>query len=223
MAGFPGFNSFDDDIWILKLVDFVKKILFEQTRVRLIGVCFGHQIIGRALGQKVGRSEGGWEISVTPMQLTEKGRELFGVGELVSSSSCLFSFSWFCWSMLAVGRSRVVESGACSAYLQYMLTHLKKQAIHQMHQDAVYTYPPSVEHLGHSPSCHVQGMYEKKRLITTQGHPEFDGDIVTELLENRHDRGVFDDATYEDAMKRVRKHHDGVAVAAAFVRFLLEG
>ena len=61
-------------------MDFVKKILFEQKRVRLVGVCFGHQIIGRALGQKVGRSEGGWEISVTPMRLTEKGRE---VGEEV--------------------------------------------------------------------------------------------------------------------------------------------
>jgi GMP synthase-like glutamine amidotransferase len=71
-------------------VDFVKKILFEQTRVRLIGVCFGHQIIGRALGQKVGRSEGGWEISVTPMQLTAKGKELFGVEELVSRSLTVF-------------------------------------------------------------------------------------------------------------------------------------
>ena len=64
-------------------MDFTKKVL-EQKRVRLVGVCFGHQIIGRALGQKVGRSDGGWEISVTPMQLTEKGRQLFGVQELVS-------------------------------------------------------------------------------------------------------------------------------------------
>jgi hypothetical protein len=99
---------------------------------------------------------------------------------------------------------------------------LPSQAIHQMHQDAVYTYPPSVEHLGHSPSCHVQGMYERKRLITTQGHPEFDEDIVAELLENRHDRGVFDDGTYEDAMRRVKKHHDGVRVAGAFLRFMVE-
>ena len=88
-----GFNSFDDDIWILKLVDFTKKILFEQTRVRLVGVCFGHQIIGRALGQKVGRSEGGWEISVTPMQLTAKGKELFGLEEVVSYRLHLTTFS----------------------------------------------------------------------------------------------------------------------------------
>jgi hypothetical protein len=67
----------------VKLVEFVKKVL-AQDRVRLIGICFGHQIIGRALDQKVGRSDRGWEVSVTPMQLTAKGKELFGVEELVS-------------------------------------------------------------------------------------------------------------------------------------------
>jgi hypothetical protein len=91
-----------------------------------------------------------------------------------------------------------------------------------MHQDVVYTWPPSVEHLGHSPRCDVQGMYEKKRLITVQGHPEFNGDVVSELLDNRHDRGIFDDSLYKDGMDRVRKHHDGVAVSAAFIRFMLE-
>jgi GMP synthase-like glutamine amidotransferase len=66
-------------------VDFVKEVL-AQDRVRLIGVCFGHQIIGRALEQKVGRSDRGWEVSVTPMQLSAKGKELFGVEELVSQN-----------------------------------------------------------------------------------------------------------------------------------------
>jgi GMP synthase-like glutamine amidotransferase len=80
-----GHNSFDDEIWIVKLVDFVKEVL-AQDRVRLIGVCFGHQIIGRALEQKVGRSDRGWEVSVTPMQLSAKGKELFGVEELVSQN-----------------------------------------------------------------------------------------------------------------------------------------
>ncbi|KAG4420584.1 hypothetical protein IFR04_006291 [Cadophora malorum] len=70
-------NSFDDDPWILKLVEFVKQVL-EQKRVRIIGVCFGHQILGRALGAKVARSDKGWEISVTAMDLTKKGQELFG-------------------------------------------------------------------------------------------------------------------------------------------------
>jgi GMP synthase-like glutamine amidotransferase len=65
-------------------VEFTKKVL-AQDRVRLIGVCFGHQIIGRAMDVKVARSDRGWEVSVTPVQLTEKGQQLFGVKELVSS------------------------------------------------------------------------------------------------------------------------------------------
>lgn len=91
-----------------------------------------------------------------------------------------------------------------------------------MHRDIVYTYPDSVEQLGYSDRCEVQGMYIKNRLITVQGHPEFTEQIVTELLESRHASGVFDDTMYEDGMVRVVKPHDGVAVGAAFLRFLLE-
>lgn len=57
--------------------------MLEQKRVRLIGVCFGHQIIGRAMGVKVDRSTEGWEMSVTPVKLTEKGKQLFQIEELV--------------------------------------------------------------------------------------------------------------------------------------------
>ncbi|KAI7196624.1 class I glutamine amidotransferase-like protein [Hortaea werneckii] len=170
------FNSFDNDPWILKLVEFTKKVL-AQNRVRLIGVCFGHQIIGRALDVKVGRSNDGWEVAVVPVDLTEKGKQLFGIPQL---------------------------------------------AIHQMHQDTVFAYPSSVEPLGHSPRCQVQGMYSKHRLITVQGHPEFNGDIVSELLERRRESGVFNDHMYNDGMSRVRNHHDGVAVGAAFIRFMME-
>jgi GMP synthase-like glutamine amidotransferase len=70
------FNSFDDTPWILKLVDFTKELL-QQDRVRLIGVCFGHQIIGRALGMPVGRSSVGFEVSVVPLVLSSVGKQIF--------------------------------------------------------------------------------------------------------------------------------------------------
>ena len=76
-------NSFDNDAWILKLVEFTEKLL-KQDRVRIVGVCFGHQILGRALGAKVGRSDNGWEISVLPVELTAKGKEVFQQDSLVS-------------------------------------------------------------------------------------------------------------------------------------------
>ena len=78
-------NAFDDVPWINSLVEFVQEVLF-QDRVRLIGVCFGHQIIGRAMGAKVARSDGGWEASVCKVNLNELGKDLFGKDELVKLS-----------------------------------------------------------------------------------------------------------------------------------------
>ncbi|KAF7910549.1 hypothetical protein BELL_0078g00160 [Botrytis elliptica] len=169
-------TSFDSDAWIVKLVEFVKGVL-AQERVRLVGVCFGHQIIGRALGTKVQRSERGWEVSVTPVELTGRGKEIFG---------------------------------------------LEKLNIFQMHKDIIYAYPPEVEQLAYTDKCATQGMYISKRLITVQGHPEFTEEIVRELLEARHASGVFDDETYTDAVGRVAKEHDGVKVAQAFLKFIME-
>lgn len=91
-----------------------------------------------------------------------------------------------------------------------------------MHRDIVFEYPSHVEHLGHTDRCAVQGMYVKKRVITVQGHPEFNGDIVSELLQRRHDQGIFNDEMYDEGMSRVRKTHDGVQIGAAFVRFCME-
>ncbi len=83
-------NAFEDDEWIVTLVEFARKALVHE-RVRVIGVCFGHQIVSRALGVPVRRSDNGWEVSVTETRLTEKGRELFsGKETLVSAYSFNF-------------------------------------------------------------------------------------------------------------------------------------
>ncbi|KAK3174562.1 hypothetical protein OEA41_001808 [Lepraria neglecta] len=171
------YNAFDNDPWVVRLVDFVKEVL-AQSRVRVIGVCYGHQIVGRALGAKVARSEAGaWEVSVSQVNLTEKGKELFGKDAL---------------------------------------------SIHQMHKDLVYYYPEGVEELGSSGPCKVQGMYVPKRLVTVQGHPEFTEEIVADLLENRHKLNIFPDGIYEDGMARVGNPQDGVLVAQAFLKFVME-
>jgi hypothetical protein len=75
-------DSFKNDPWIVKLVEFTEKLL-KQRRVRIIGVCFGHQIVARAMGVKLGRNEKGWEASVTAIDLTKRGQEIFGQNSLV--------------------------------------------------------------------------------------------------------------------------------------------
>lgn len=94
-----------------------------------------------------------------------------------------------------------------------------------MHRDIVRTVPTAangIELLGSTNVCANQGMYAPRRLITVQGHPEFTTEIMTEIVNARHDIGVFDDALFEDGISRVPNEHDGVTVAVAFLKFLLE-
>lgn len=76
------YNSFDNDPWILKLVEFTQATLATK-RVRIIGVCFGHQILGRALGAHVCRNDKGWEVSVEDFELTPEGKKVFGLEKMV--------------------------------------------------------------------------------------------------------------------------------------------
>lgn len=77
-------TAFDNDPWILKLVEYAKQAI-DSGRIRVVGVCFGHQIIGRAMGAPVGKSDKGWEIAVTDVDLTDKGKAIFQLDKMVSS------------------------------------------------------------------------------------------------------------------------------------------
>lgn len=91
-----------------------------------------------------------------------------------------------------------------------------------MHQDIVFEYPPNVISLGSSPRCAVQGMYVPRRFITVQGHPEFTGDIITEIIKTRAEQGIFKEDQAQDALSRANIEHDGVTMGVTFLKFLLE-
>lgn len=78
------FDAFSDDPWVQRLVQYTREAI-ASNRVRVIGVCFGHQIVGRALGAKVARSQGTvWEASVCQYTQTAKGKELFGGKDILN-------------------------------------------------------------------------------------------------------------------------------------------
>ncbi len=52
----------DDNVWIHELEDFIRQ-LYESGK-GFVGICFGHQLIAKALGGRVNKSNKGWAIGV---------------------------------------------------------------------------------------------------------------------------------------------------------------
>lgn len=60
-------SVYDDEPWIHDLKEFIRQI-HESGKV-FIGVCFGHQLLGEALGGKVQKSSIGWCVGVHSFDL----------------------------------------------------------------------------------------------------------------------------------------------------------
>ncbi|KAF9806978.1 hypothetical protein IEO21_08421 [Rhodonia placenta] len=75
-------SAYDNLEWINRLVLYVRQVALEKPSIRLIGICFGHQIIARALGGECVPNDGKWEAGVTEIALTDVGRRLFGASTL---------------------------------------------------------------------------------------------------------------------------------------------
>ena len=56
------FGAYEDHNWIRMLEDFIRAC--RDARCKMIGICFGHQIIAQALGGTVEKSDRGWGLGV---------------------------------------------------------------------------------------------------------------------------------------------------------------
>lgn len=56
-------SAYEDEEWIHKLIQFVKDIRSKAPETRIVGICFGHQIIAMACGGTCVSNPKGWEVS----------------------------------------------------------------------------------------------------------------------------------------------------------------
>jgi GMP synthase (glutamine-hydrolysing) len=59
----------DDEQWIRDLEAFVREVA--EGGVPFVGICFGHQLIAKALGGSVVKSDRGWGVGVQEVELSE--------------------------------------------------------------------------------------------------------------------------------------------------------
>ena len=72
-------SAYDDKEWIRALENFIQRI--HASRRKLIGICFGHQVIAKALGAIVDKSPKGWGCGIQTYQLKDAELAADGIGE----------------------------------------------------------------------------------------------------------------------------------------------
>ncbi|KAL9231922.1 hypothetical protein vseg_007081 [Gypsophila vaccaria] len=68
-------DAHSNDAWICKLLELLVKLDFLKKKV--LGICFGHQILGRSLGGKTGRAGSGWDIGLRSIHLSPSTTKVF--------------------------------------------------------------------------------------------------------------------------------------------------
>ena len=63
-------SVYDGAAWIGAVESFVRKVADSDRP--LVGTCFGHQLLARALGAEVKRAPGGWGAAVLPMTVVRR-------------------------------------------------------------------------------------------------------------------------------------------------------
>ena len=150
--------------WIDELLAWTREAV--ARRQRLLGVCFGHQVIAQALGGAVVPNARGFEIGGLGMPLTPAARAYFAklLGGEVDSA--------------ADATPPSLDGVPDDVRMLYV------------HGDAVEALPPGFFSLGGSALSPCNGMCDGRRVLTWQGHPEFDADTVERLLPLLDSRGL---------------------------------
>ena len=85
------FSTYDQETWIERLKLWVVRA--HQARCKLIGICFGHQLIADALGGHVGPATSGWRVGVHENQFVEAPAQQRLVALQDGTSSTLAPFN----------------------------------------------------------------------------------------------------------------------------------
>jgi len=166
-------SVYQQDEWIENLKDLVVKM--DDLKVKVIGICFGHQIIASALGCNVEVNPEGWEVSLSTVRLNEHGQKLF---------------------------------------------NRKLLRIHQMHKDIVtdISKESGLKITASNKNTEIQGLMKEEHIITLQGHPEYNDDIIENFFKAR--AGVIPENVIEEGRKKFNKTTSQKFVSKFFNKFL---
>ncbi|WVR08712.1 hypothetical protein IAU60_005770 [Kwoniella sp. DSM 27419] len=176
-------SAYDDSQpWITNLIQFVSDIASEPdlAHLKLLGICFGHQVISIALGGRCEKGHNGWELGVYGCEMTEEGKKLFA------------------WPVEGHGH------GGERVYLEQVHKDHVPTVPPGCHITLSTPRYPVHGYVRYHPSSD-----SSVQVFAVQGHPEFIPDMVLRTVEARVHMGIFDDEVATEARRRAVGKGDG--------------
>lgn len=182
---------YDDLPWIPGLKSFLQKVHSGYPLVKIFGSCFGHQLIGEALlasdkiytskgrsfKMSVGLSLHGHEIGIHPIALNPA---------FISSFPPLARFSQEPFRMQLIHGDAVISSPDSPGGNEVLL-------------------PEPWHNMGSSLKCPIQGLYQPGRVLTFQGHFEFDAFATAELCYKFADQFHWSPAVLASHLENIKR------------------
>ena len=196
-------SASSDEPWILDLLAFLRAVLREGGGgVRVLGACFGHQLVARALGGEAGPNPSGAFVLRR---------------ETIRCEDALLRRADFIAAWELITRAPGAAERETTNHHHPLP---KKLRVFESHGECVLAPPPGATVLARSDTAEVEMFARGDDVLCWQGHPELPGRaMLAKILPHVQDR--VSDADRAAAKSHFRSDTDAlvfVAMARAFLR-----
>lgn len=199
--------------WVLGVLDYVRATARDFPRTKMLGVCWGHQAISRALGGQVRaiptgpivseastsrlRSFSPKQAAIEDICLTEAGKKFFP---------------------FAASPGFYVRSFKIGVIVRVLMV---SQRAPEFHVREVATPAPGFVHLAENHECFIS---EANNILTFQAHPEISTTLAKKMLleEDKEYNGNSSAEELEREIRKVDQPTDGGKLLARVIQWLKE-
>lgn len=206
-------SVYDDKSWIRDLEGLIQTL--HAKRKKMVGICFGHQIIAKALGGLVSKSEKGWGVGINVYDLTDLPFEPADEAGMNKADAKRTADS---------AQTHILEPQTLEPLtlehknLEHKTLEHKTLKLVASHQDQVEALPPGARTIATNAHCENAGFVMGDHIFTLQGHPEFIPDYAEVIMALRYDM-IGAGRVAEGRASLEHHQHEGSRVAEWMVDF----
>lgn len=192
---------YDSLPWIAPLQAWIRD--FHQRGAKIIGICFGHQIIAHSLGGHAAKSERGWGLGVHRTRWIGPNRPVSRPSQPPKTLTAA--------GAKADSEFNSEPNAEDTAEIRLLYSH----------QDQVQRLPVDATLLASSDFCPHAAFRIDRRVLCFQGHPEFTPDYLRLLLRRRI--SAIGEERYRQALATLDQPTDEAEIGRMLLAFIKNG